>query len=212
MSYKSVLIALLAASTVFASCACAAPKKKEAADKQAILITAFGTSMPSARKAIDNLVNAAKKAFPGADVRLAFTSNIIRRKLTREGKKNVPPTPVQALAALNDEGFKNVCVMPTHIIPGAEYDEIKNVVEAWGSLKGKYGIKDFRLGKTCLSSVEGCDEMADILIKRGDASFKVLECDAKWFGVTYKEDRPFVVSKIGELIDKGLYPRNLWAR
>ena len=54
--------------------------------------------------------------------------------------------------------------------------------------------------------------VADILIKRGDASFKVLECDAKWFGVTYKEDRPFVVSKIGELIDKGLYPRNLWAR
>ena len=167
MSYKSALIALLAASTVFASCACAAPKKKkEADDKQAILITAFGTSMPSARKAIDNLVDAAKKAFPGADVRLAFTSNIIRRKLTREGKKNVPPTPVQALAALNDEGFKKVCVMPTHIIPGAEYDEIKNVVEAWSTLKGKYGIKDLRLGKTFLSSVEGCDEMADILIKR----------------------------------------------
>ena len=166
MSYKSVLIALLAASTVFASCACAAPKKKEAADKQAILITAFGTSMPSARKAIDNLVNAAKKAFPGADVRLAFTSNIIRRKLTREGKKNVPPTPVQALAALNDEGFKNVCVMPTHIIPGAEYDEIKNVVDAWKTLTGKYGFKDLRLGKTFLSSVEACDEMADILIKR----------------------------------------------
>ena len=166
MSYKSALIALLAASTVFASCACAAPKKKEAADKQAILITAFGTSMPSARKAIDTLVDAAKKAFPGADVRLAFTSNIIRRKLTREGKKNVPPTPVQALAALNDEGFKKVCVMPTHIIPGAEYDEIKNVVEAWSSIKGKYGIKDLRLGKTFLSSVDACDEMADILIKR----------------------------------------------
>ena len=166
MSYKSVLIALLAASTVFASCACAAPKKKEAVDKQAILITAFGTSMPSARKAIDNLVNAAKKAFPGADVRLAFTSNIIRRKLTREGKKNVPPTPVQALAALNDEGFKNVCVMPTHIIPGAEYDEIKNVVDAWKTLTGKYSFKDLRLGKTFLSSVDACDEMADILIKR----------------------------------------------
>ena len=166
MSYKSVLIALLAASTVFASCACTAPKKKEAVDKQAILITAFGTSMPSARKAIDNLVNAAKKAFPGTDVRLAFTSNIIRRKLTREGKKNVPPTPVQALAALNDEGFKNVCVMPTHIIPGAEYDEIKNVVDAWKTLTGKYGFKDLRLGKTFLSSVDACDEMADILIKR----------------------------------------------
>ena len=52
--------------------------------------------------------------------------------------------------------------------------------------------------------------VADVLIKRGDASFKVLNCDAKWFGVTYKEDRPFVVSKIGELIEKGVYPRSLW--
>ena len=54
--------------------------------------------------------------------------------------------------------------------------------------------------------------VADMLIKRGDASFKVLECDAKWFGVTYKEDRPFVVSRIGELVEKGVYPRNLWGR
>ena len=53
--------------------------------------------------------------------------------------------------------------------------------------------------------------VADVLIKRGDASFKVLNCDAKWFGVTYKEDRPFVVAKIEELVEKGVYPRNLWA-
>ncbi|MCR5746057.1 MAG: nucleotidyltransferase [Bacteroidales bacterium] len=52
--------------------------------------------------------------------------------------------------------------------------------------------------------------VADVLIRRGDASFKVLNCDAKWFGVTYKEDRPSVVAKIGELIEKGVYPRNLW--
>ncbi|MBR0108754.1 MAG: sirohydrochlorin cobaltochelatase, partial [Pyramidobacter sp.] len=47
-----------------------------------------------------------------------------------------------------------------------EYDEIKNVVDAWNEITGKYGFKDLRMGKTFLSSVEGCDEMADILIKR----------------------------------------------
>ena len=52
--------------------------------------------------------------------------------------------------------------------------------------------------------------VAESLIQRGAASFKVLECDAKWFGVTYKEDRPYVVSKINELIAKGEYPRSLW--
>jgi dTDP-glucose pyrophosphorylase len=52
--------------------------------------------------------------------------------------------------------------------------------------------------------------VADVLIKRHDASFKVLNCDAKWFGVTYKEDRPDVVAKIGRLIEQGVYPRSLW--
>ena len=52
--------------------------------------------------------------------------------------------------------------------------------------------------------------VADVLIKGGKASFKVLNCDAKWFGVTYKEDRPFVVDKINSLIAQGLYPESLW--
>ena len=54
--------------------------------------------------------------------------------------------------------------------------------------------------------------VADVLIKRHDASFKVLNCDAKWFGVTYKADRPDVVAKIGRLIELGVYPRSLWGR
>jgi hypothetical protein len=38
----------------------------------------------------------------------------------------------------------------------------------------------------------------------------VLSSDAVWFGVTYKEDKPDVVKKIQNLIDKGVYPKNLW--
>lgn len=52
--------------------------------------------------------------------------------------------------------------------------------------------------------------VADVLIKGDKASFKVLNCDAKWFGVTYKEDRPFVVGKIKSLIEQGIYPNSLW--
>ncbi|MFA7034653.1 MAG: nucleotidyltransferase [Bacteroidales bacterium] len=54
--------------------------------------------------------------------------------------------------------------------------------------------------------------VVDVLIKRGDAKLKVLNCDAKWFGVTYKEDRPFVVNKIQSLIEAGVYPRSLWGK
>ena len=38
----------------------------------------------------------------------------------------------------------------------------------------------------------------------------VLESTDKWLGVTYREDKEFVVSEINKLIDKGVYPNNLW--
>ena len=42
------------------------------------------------------------------------------------------------------------------------------------------------------------------------ATVKVLEANSPWFGVTYKEDKPFVIEKINALIAKGEYPENLW--
>lgn len=47
-------------------------------------------------------------------------------------------------------------------------------------------------------------------INRGTATVKVLNTDAKWFGVTYREDRPGVVAAIRSLIDAGVYPEKLW--
>jgi NDP-sugar pyrophosphorylase family protein len=52
--------------------------------------------------------------------------------------------------------------------------------------------------------------IGDELIKSGDASFKVIPTDAKWFGVTYKEDKPIVQKCISELVENGTYPVNLW--
>ena len=45
----------------------------------------------------------------------------------------------------------------------------------------------------------------DDLIKSQKAKVKVLETSDKWFGVTYKEDKPLVVNAIKELIAKGMY-------
>ena len=159
--FFSVLILISLLLTPSASSA----KDKDVKDKSAILIVSFGTSMPEARKAIDNLVGAAKKSFPDSEVRLAFTSNIIRRKLAREFNENIS-NPVEALAKLNDEGFDKVFIMPTHIIPGEEYDEIKNVYGAFRTLKGKYGFKTLKLGAPFMHSSEDCARMAEILISR----------------------------------------------
>jgi hypothetical protein len=48
------------------------------------------------------------------------------------------------------------------------------------------------------------------MVKDGIATVKVLSSKDKWFGVTYKEDKPFVVSSIQALKDKGIYPDKLW--
>ena len=42
------------------------------------------------------------------------------------------------------------------------------------------------------------------------ATVKVLEANSPWFGVTYKEDKPFVIEKIIALITSGEYPAKLW--
>lgn len=52
--------------------------------------------------------------------------------------------------------------------------------------------------------------MVNRLIGGGVAKMKVLSTSAKWFGVTYKEDKPQLMAKIEALIADGVYPRNLW--
>jgi dTDP-glucose pyrophosphorylase len=53
--------------------------------------------------------------------------------------------------------------------------------------------------------------VADELIKNGTATFKVIPTSTKWFGVTYKEDKPIVQKSISELVENGTYPSNLWS-
>jgi dTDP-glucose pyrophosphorylase len=53
-------------------------------------------------------------------------------------------------------------------------------------------------------------DIFDMLIKNGKASIKVLETADKWFGVTYKEDKPFVVESFKKLIADGIYNEKLF--
>ena len=48
------------------------------------------------------------------------------------------------------------------------------------------------------------------LIVSETASMQVLKSDARWFGVTYQEDKAYVTSEIQKLKDSGVYPKNLW--
>ncbi len=54
-------------------------------------------------------------------------------------------------------------------------------------------------------------KMVNKVISDGTATMRVLRTSSNWFGVTYKEDKPQLMAKIEELIERGIYPRNLWA-
>ena len=54
--------------------------------------------------------------------------------------------------------------------------------------------------------------VVDNLIHENKAKVRVLTSEEQWYGVTYKEDREIVKAAIKNLVDKGLYPVNLWGK
>ena len=53
--------------------------------------------------------------------------------------------------------------------------------------------------------------MVTELIEEGKAKIQVLRSTDKWYGVTYREDKPLVVEAIARKTAEGQYPENLWA-
>lgn len=50
----------------------------------------------------------------------------------------------------------------------------------------------------------------DYMVKNNKASFRVIPTSSKWFGVTYKEDKPVVQQSISKLVADGVYPEKLY--
>ena len=71
---------------------------------------------------------------------------------------------------------------------------------------------DWHIGMPVGNSTYRDDQLffVDELIRAGRADCRVLPTDSRWFGVTYREDKPFVVASIQQLVDAGEYPVRLW--
>lgn len=102
-------------------------------NKQAVIITSFGTSVPEARAGITAVEETLSAAAPGCVCVRAFTSPTIRRILKSRGED--VPSLAQALERLAAEGVRRVAVQPTHLLYGFEYDKLK--AEAEG-LSGRF--------------------------------------------------------------------------
>lgn len=103
--------------------------------KKAILVVSFGTTYQDTRKLnIESVENKIKAAFPEYEVRRAFTSRIIIKRIAeREGLKI--DTEKQALDKLKAEGYSEVIVQPLHMVAGDEYDKVRRAVDTYAQNK-----------------------------------------------------------------------------
>ena len=96
-----------------------------------ILVVSFGTSFNESRaQDISSIEKAIAAANPDWSVRRAFTAQIIiNHVLARDGEKidNID----QALQRAVDNGVKNLVIQPTHLMHGAEYDEIIDALDGY---------------------------------------------------------------------------------
>jgi len=103
--------------------------------KKAILVVSFGTTYADTRKVTTEAVeHKIQAAFPDYDVRSAFTSRIIIKKLADRDNIQMD-TEKQALDKLKAEGYTNVIVQPLHMEAGDEYEKLTHVVENYAKNK-----------------------------------------------------------------------------
>ncbi len=145
--WKSIITSIITLLFLLPSLAAAsnyvAPK-----GKTAIVIASFGTTVPSAVKSIINIVERVKKAYPGTEVRVTFTSNIIRsvwRKRQSESQKwldlGIPreilyvENIISTLGDLRDGGYRNIIVQPTHMFFMEQSYDLKAYIDAFNSIQ-----------------------------------------------------------------------------
>lgn len=94
-----------------------------------ILVVSFGTSFNDSRVAdIGGVEKAIAEANPGWSVRRAFTAQIIINHIQARDDEKIDNVE-QALDRAVDNGVKNLVIQPTHLMHGAEYDELMETVK-----------------------------------------------------------------------------------
>ena len=112
-----------------------------------LLVVSFGTSFNDSRVAdIKGIEDALQAAYPDWSVRRAFTAQIIINHVqARDGEKIDNMT--QALDRAVANGVKNLVVQPTHLMHGAEYDEMCEAIEAYKDQFESVSIAEPMLGE-----------------------------------------------------------------
>ena len=123
------------------------PRNQDDIGENELLVVSFGTSYNDSRvNDIKSIEDALQEAYPDWSVRRAFTAQIIINHIqARDGEKIDNMT--QALDRAVANGVKNLVVQPTHLMHGAEYDEMCATIDEYRDRFGSVSIAEPLLGE-----------------------------------------------------------------
>ncbi len=165
------------------------PRNADEIGEKELLVVSFGTSFNDSRAYdIGGIEAALEKAFPDWSVRRAFTAQIIINHVqARDGEKidNVE----QALERAVANGVKILVIQPTHLMHGAEYDELCAAVEAYADKFDSVKIAEPLLGEVGKDETEvNTDKervakavVADAVMSEGYETLEAAEADGVAF-------------------------------
>ena len=123
------------------------PRNGDDIGENELLVVSFGTSFNDSRaKDIKGIEDALQAAYPDWSVRRAFTAQIIINHVqARDGEKidNMEQAMERAVA----NGVKNLVVQPTHLMHGAEYDEMMELIDSYRDKFESVAIAEPLLGE-----------------------------------------------------------------
>ena len=123
------------------------PRNQDEIGENELLVVSFGTSFNDSRaEDIKGIEDALAKAYPDWSVRRAFTAQIIINHVQARDDE-VIDNMQQALDRAVANGVKNLVVQPTHLMHGAEYDEMTEAIDGYKDKFESVAIAEPMLGE-----------------------------------------------------------------
>ena len=123
------------------------PRNQDEIGENELLVVSFGTSFNDSRaEDIKGIEDALAEAFPDWSVRRAFTAQIIINHVQARDDEKIDNMQ-QALDRAVVNGVKNLVVQPTHLMHGAEYDEMVEAIDAYKDKFESVAIAEPMLGE-----------------------------------------------------------------
>jgi len=148
------------------------PRNQDEIGENELLVVSFGTSFNDSRvEDIKGIEDALAEAFPDWSVRRAFTAQIIINHVQARDDEHIDNMQ-QALDRAVANGVKNLVVQPTHLMHGAEYDEMVEAIDEYKDKFESVAIAEPMLGEVGSDATAINEDKAAVAQAVTDAAVK----------------------------------------